>query len=135
MKNWVKLVLHLWRALGFIFVGFGFVLLLYSLMLGWTAASAISVLSPQTANSLFFATFTPLVLPASLCFVVGFTGVLTGRSIENYENPEESGSVLKRLNQLEYIVDNNFEVIKKKLETREEQQRRASQDTILKVRE
>jgi hypothetical protein len=132
-KPMKRTALLLLRALGIMFVGFGVVLLLYSTLLAATSASFISAVSPEVATIAFFAIMMPFILPAALCFVVGFTGVYMSRDIGNYENPEGLVDIHARLKRLEYIVDNNFEVVTKKLDKKEQEKRVISEDTILKA--
>ncbi len=128
-----RTALLLLRALGIMFVGFGVVLLLYSTLLAATSASFISAVSPDAATIAFFAIMMPFILPAALCFVIGFTGVYMSRDIGNYENPEGLVDIHARLKRLEYIVDNNFEVVTKKLDKKEQEKRAAAEDTMMKA--
>jgi len=140
-----------WKAVGYIFFGFGAVLLVFSFIDGYEAASTFFGINTQLAESTFFAFITPWAVFASFSIVVGSVGVYSGRKEINPEeafyagkkeiNPEvaeektsDETEVLQRINHMEEVVDNNFAVISKRLNKIEQQQKRASEDTLIKAK-
>ena len=130
-----------WKAIGYICLGVGSVILIYALF------SFFSVFTPlrqnpylaQTATSTALATATPPLILGSIMYVIGGVGLYMGRDnvtksiISNSTNVTKS-DFLDRLNRLEGIVDNNFNVITKRLNEIEEKQNMFSQNTIIKAK-
>jgi len=94
----------------------------------------------QTATTTALAGATPLLIAGSLAYVVGGVFLLVGRdikkafSIVSHREKVTEEDLLDRVNRLEGIVDNNFNVITKRVDEIEEKQNMFSQNTIIKAK-
>ncbi len=144
-----------WKALGYIFLGFGVLAFIVAITTGYTAANAnpiINSIDPQAGQALFMNSFAPYAVIGLCFFVIAGVGLYTGRN--KIIEPQEQTTIqnklpsynttsyqtnelnlLERLNRLENIVDNNFDVITKRLDKIAEQQKLASQNTLIKAKQ
>ncbi len=79
----------------------------------------------------------PWVIVASVSFVIGGVGLYAGRSNALDKVPQKrniQSEVFERLGRLETIVDNNFEIVTKRVDKLEEQQKLASQNTLIRAK-
>jgi len=109
----------------------------FFIVTGFTSTRPIAEISPQLAAATFIAFITPWVFISSLCFIIGGVGLHFGRE----KNPEimmkegnDISNIVERINRLESIMDNNFEVINNRIHSIEEQQKLASQNTLIKAK-
>jgi hypothetical protein len=129
------------RAIGYIFCGFGLVFLILILVTTLEMRNNPLVqLYPELYNTLLLASIEPWVIMASLSFVVGAVGLYIGRNkaIPSYKiatHQTNETNLLERLNRLEEVIDNNFSFISKRLDSIEEKQKLASQNTLIKAKE
>jgi len=133
--------LNNWKAVGYIFLGCGSVVLIYA---AFTFFSVLATLRQipymsQIATPTALATAAPHLILASCIYVIGGVGLYMGRynatkSIISNRREVTKSDFLYRLNRLEGIVDNNFNVITKRLDEIEEKQNMISQNTIIKAK-
>ena len=93
----------------------------------------------QMATPTALAGATPLLIAGSLAYVVGGVWLLVGRdnkafSIASNREKVTEEDLLDRVSRLEGIVDNNFNVMTKRLDEIEEKQNMFSQNTIIKAK-
>jgi CHASE3 domain sensor protein len=150
-----------WKALGYIFLGFGVLAFIVAIIVGYTMANAnpfpkSSTLYSQVGQALFMNSFAPYAVIGLCLFVIAGVGLYAGRNkvIESQEQASQDytiqnkvpsykttsyetneSNLFERLNRLENIVDNNFDVITKRLDKIEEQQKLASQNTLIKAKQ
>ena len=130
------------KAVGYIFLGIGTILMIYSAILFFsiiTVTSQIPIVG-QTLSSVALAAVSPFLITGAIMYVVGGVSYYAGREkaatelISATKTEMTPGSLLDRLNRLETIVDNNFSVVTKRLDAIEEKQEMATQKTILKAK-
>jgi len=133
--------LNNWKAVGYIGLGCGSVFLIVALIIFF------SILTPlrqnpylaQTATTTALATATPHLILGSLAYVVGGVALFMERdnkafSISSHREKVTEEDLLDKVSRLEGIVDNNFNVITKRLDEIEEKQNMFSQNTIIKAK-
>ncbi len=127
-----------WRAVGYIFLGLGLIVLMYSILVGLTLWSGFSMayqqnpnpIVAQTAQTATLVAMSPFFIGAASLLVVAGVGLYAGR-----EAPEsKADEIVERIDKLETIVDNNFGFLDKRLDKVEAQQQLVSQSTILKAK-
>jgi hypothetical protein len=133
--------LNNWRVVGYIFLGIGSVFLIYTL---FAFVSIISIMSQNpyltpASNSIALSAIAPYLILASISYVIGGVSYNMGRkniatSIAPNKADVTTTSLLDKIERLEGIVDNNFNVITKRLDGIEEKQKMASQNTIIKAK-
>ena len=130
-----------WKAVGYIFLGCGSVILIYALFSFFSILATLrqNPYLAQTATPTALATAAPFLILASCIYIIGGVGLYMGRdntaiSIDSNSEKVMEGDLLDRLNRLEGIVDNNFNVITKRLDEIEEKQNMVSQNTIIKAK-
>jgi hypothetical protein len=139
----IPLFNRIWRVIGYISCGLGIVSLMLMLVTVLTVKSNPAVqLVPQLFQSVLLATITPWIMGASIEFIVGAVGLYVGgnkqygnriqNKLQSYQTNDTD--LLQRLNRLEEVVDNNFNVISKRLDSIEEQQKLTSQNTLIKAK-
>jgi len=133
--------LNNWKAVGYICLGCGSVFLIYALFRFfsiWTPLRQNPYLA-QIATTTALTIATPFLILGSLAYVVGGVGLFMGRdnkafSIASNREKVTEEDLLDRVSRLEGIVDNNFNVITKRLDEIEEKQNMFSQNTIIKAK-
>jgi len=133
--------LNNWKAVGYIGLGCGSVILIYALY------SFFSIFTPlrqnpylaQIATTVALEKATPPLILGSLAYVFGSVGLFMGRdnkafSIASHREKVTEEDLLDKVSRLEGIVDNNFNVITKRLDEIEEKQNMFSQNTIIKAK-
>jgi hypothetical protein len=141
---------RIWRVIGYISCGLGMVSLMLTFVTILAVRSNPAVqLDPQLYPSVVLAAITPWIIGASIEFIIGAVGLYFGGNKQNnnkiqnklpsyptnetsYETNETN--LLERLNRLEEVVDNNFNVISKRLDSIEKKQKLASQNTLIKAK-
>jgi hypothetical protein len=139
----IPLFNRVWRVIGYISCGLGIVSLMLMLVTVLTVKSNPAVqLEPQLFQSVLLATITPWIIGASIEFIVGAVGLYVGGNKQHNNKIQNKlpscqtneTNLLQRLERLEEIVDNNFSFISKRLDNIEEQQKFASQNTLIKAK-
>lgn len=134
--------MNIFKAIGYICLGCGSVFLIFALF------SFFSIFVPfrqnpylaQIATTTALAGATPLLIAGSGAYVVGGVMLLVGRdikkafSIVSHREKVTEEDLLDRVSRIEGIVDNNFNVITKRLDEIEEKQNMFSQNTIIKAK-
>jgi hypothetical protein len=123
-----------WKAIGYIFVGVGTVFVFYAFFVG--VQNTINSINPLTAMDIdstgsymdsFFSSLLSAIAPwmiiASVLFVLGGIGLFVGRNKHPVKSPSEQEAINARIDRLEKLVDRNFEVISKRLDDQEQQQK------------
>ena len=140
----VPLINRILRIIGYVFVALGIISIIVMLVIGFSVRSnPILQTNPQLFQGLFLTAITPFIIGAVIMFIIGVAGLYAGktksipkndsiRSDSSYQKNESN--LLERLSRLENIVDNNFDVMIKRLDKIEEQQKIASQNTIIKAK-
>ena len=130
-----------WKAVGYICLGCGSAILIYGLFvfLDVNATASINpILAGQIATTTALHEASPYFVGAILLYSVGGLGLYMGSDYEKssigYSEENTDENLLDRLKRLEGIVDNNFNVITKRLDEIEEKQVMASQNTIIKAK-
>jgi hypothetical protein len=130
--------MKLWRPIGYIFLSSGLFIIMFFIITGFLSTRLIAETSPQLAAVAFAGIILPWLFISSLCFIIGGVSLHFGRE----KNPEmimkkenNSFNIIERINRLESIMDNNFEVINKRIDSIEEQQKLASQNTLIKAKQ
>jgi len=133
--------LNNWKAVGYIFLGCGSVILIYALFSFFSMLATLHQIPymSQIATPTALATAAPYLVLGSVTYVIGGVGLYMGRdnvtkSIISNSTKMTKRDFLDRLNRLEGIVDNNFNVITKRLNEIEEKQNMVSQNTIIKAK-
>ena len=122
-----------WRVVGYIFLGCGSVLFISALGAFFSMISAISQ-TPYLAQAIIsaaLAAIAPYLVLATLACIIGGVGYYAGRenaatSISSNKSNVTISATLDKIDNLEEIVDNNFNVIIKRFEEIEEKQKTAS---------
>jgi hypothetical protein len=143
--------MNTWRAIGYIFSGIGIIFLIYTLYLTLTFKEVTTYVSyldqyvPGLSQAvqgynqtLLLGVIAPWVIIAAISFVIGGVGLFAGRNNSTNRKPLnqniQSEVLLERLGRLETIVDNNFEIVTKRVDKLEEQQKLASQNTLIRAK-
>lgn len=128
--------MKIWRAIGYIFVCSGLFLLLFFVIMGVLSTRSLAQISPELEQTAFLAIITPWVVIASLCEIIGFVGLYAGRdeTVSITEEINQISDMKERINRLESIIDNNFNIIKNRLDKIEEQQKLSSQNSLIKAK-
>jgi len=89
--------LNIWRVIGYLFLGFGFVFLALDAIAGYSVAytdSYFAAVSPQTTLHLLVDALTPYATIASFMFVIAAVGLYAARTsyIVNVDSPSLSFS-------------------------------------------
>ncbi len=77
-----------WKALGYIFLLFGFICLVVGLIAGSSAANAnpyLNSVDPQAGQALFMAAFQDYGLISLFMFAIASVGLYSGRSVSNVQ--------------------------------------------------
>jgi hypothetical protein len=130
------------KTLGYVGLACGFVTLIYGLFVFFNINTAVSQ-NPVLAGEVAFATAireaSPYVMFSVVLVVAGFVCLYVqsnkeDTTISSLAEKITEKDMLDRLNRLEGIVDNNFNVITKRLDEIEEKQLMVSQNTIIKAK-
>jgi hypothetical protein len=133
--------LNTWRAVGYIFLGIGSVFLIIAFFIFLSMMSMFSQIpyAPQGFTLIALITVTPYLILASITYVIGGICYYVGRErvatpIASIEANVTTRALLEKIERLEGIVDNNFNVITKRLNEIEEKQNLVAQNTIIKAK-
>lgn len=133
--------MNIFKVAGYICLGCGSVILIFALFSFFSVLVTLRQIPAlaQIATTTALAGATPLLIIGSLAYVFGGVWLLVGRDNKafsiafNREKVTEE-DLLDRVSRLEGIVDNNFNVITKRLGEIEEKQNMVSQNTIIKAK-
>jgi len=129
-----------WKAVGYVCLGVGSVILIFGLFVFLTINAEIHQIIGfnQIAATTSLITASPYFITAVILYIIGGIGLYMGSNYEEesivYSEEVTDEDLLGRLNRLEGIVDNNFNVITKRLDEIEEKQNITSQNTIIKAK-
>ncbi|MFX1301082.1 MAG: hypothetical protein ACFFDE_09070 [Promethearchaeota archaeon] len=130
-----------WKAGGYIFLGCGSVIFIYALYAFFSMIAMLRQIPymSQIATATALATVAPYLVLGSLMYIIGGVGLFMGRdnkafSIASSRQKVTEEDLLDRVSRLEGIVDNNFNVITKRLDEIEEKQDMVSQNAIIRAK-
>ncbi len=130
-----------WKAVGYLCLGLGSVILIWALLVFLTLFSELRQLPyvGQIASITALIAAIPHFIATSVFYVIGGIALYLDSDSQvdqiDFDNEEVSGlDLLDRLDRLEGIVDTNFSVITKRLDKIEEKQNMLSQNTLIKAK-
>lgn len=134
--------MNTWKAISYIFLGIGTVLLIYAAIAFFSMMPITSQIPyvGQILGSVALAAVSPHLITVAIMYVIGGVSYYAGRenTATQLISSDEAGitahDILDRLERLEGIVDNNFSIVTQRLDEMEEKQNMASQNTIIRAR-
>lgn len=130
-----------WRVIGYVFLGCGSVLLIYALFAFFGMLSVIpqTPYLAQALTSAALAAIAPYLILGTLAYVIGSVGYYAGQEktatpISSNKSNVTISATLDKIDRLEGTVDNNFNVITKRLDEIEEKQNMDSQNIIIEAK-